>query len=70
MAESTLTIRNGRLIRNGVAQADSVVCVRGRVVTYAGPPGGAPPPSGRAIDAGGRYVCPGFIDLHVHGAAG
>src|SRR5579863_4617129 len=23
-----------------------------------------------AIDAGGRYVAPGFIDLHVHGGGG
>ena len=25
---------------------------------------------GQAIDADGYFVCPGFIDIHIHGCAG
>ncbi len=31
---------------------------------------GAPPAGGERLDAGGRFVFPGFIDLHVHGTNG
>jgi N-acetylglucosamine-6-phosphate deacetylase len=32
---------------------------------------GAPPPySGESIDAAGRWLAPGFVDLHCHGAGG
>jgi N-acetylglucosamine-6-phosphate deacetylase len=32
--------------------------------------GGEPPPGGMVLDAAGRAVIPGLIDLHVHGAGG
>lgn len=31
---------------------------------------GQKPPAGRAIDLAGMYLCPGFVDLHVHGGDG
>ncbi|HYF00900.1 MAG TPA: N-acetylglucosamine-6-phosphate deacetylase [Planctomycetota bacterium] len=34
------------------------------------PPGTAPPPAARVIEADGLVAVPGFIDLHVHGGAG
>jgi len=37
------------------------------LVTEAAP---TPPPDAEIIDAGGRIVSPGFIDIHVHGGAG
>jgi N-acetylglucosamine-6-phosphate deacetylase len=30
----------------------------------------APPPGAESIDAAGRYLAPGFIDVHVHGGGG
>lgn len=65
-----LTITNGRLIRGAEALSGSAVSVCGGIVTYAGPAEGVSLREGRVIDAGGLYLCPGFIDLHAHGAAG
>src|SRR6187455_2378706 len=28
------------------------------------------PPNAQAIDCGGKYLSPGFVDVHVHGGAG
>jgi len=41
--------------------------VTGGAISYAGPRRAA---SGRVIDHTAALVCPGFIDLHVHGGAG
>lgn len=42
------------------------VHVRGGVIGAVGPVDETP----GAIDLGGMYVCPGFVDLHVHGGGG
>ena len=39
-------------------------------INYAGPAAGAPEVDGRRIDLRGRYLAPGFIDVHVHGGNG
>lgn len=65
MTDPTLTITGGRLIHCGEAMQGCTVSARGRAIVHAGVA-----PAGRVIDAGGCYVCPGFIDLHAHGAAG
>lgn len=70
MTEPTLTITGGRLIHCGKAIRGSTVVARGRAIVHAGIPAEGSLPAGRVIDAGGCYVCPGFIDLHAHGAAG
>lgn len=60
------------LIVNGRLHTPSGILERGTVVTEAGRimevrPGLA---SDRGLDAGGRDVVPGFVDIHVHGAVG
>ncbi|MEJ2745497.1 MAG: N-acetylglucosamine-6-phosphate deacetylase, partial [bacterium] len=66
----SLTIINGRLIGDSGIVSDGIVNISSGKIAFAGPRMGAPDVKGKAIDAGGDYVSPGFIDLHVHGAAG
>lgn len=49
---------------------DGAVIVEEGVIAYVGSASGLPsnsPASAATIDAGGNYVIPGFIDVHVHG---
>ena len=47
-----------------------MVILREGRIAHVGPREAVPAPEGKLIDARGNYVSPGFIDLHVHGAAG
>ena len=61
--------RNADVITDSGVIADGMVLVRGDRIDYAGPmcevPAGA-----EIIDAGGLFLAPGFVDIHVHGGAG
>ena len=61
-----LLIRNGRVIdpANGLDAPGDVLVQAGRVARV-GPHIEAPAGT-ETIDAGGRVVAPGFIDIHVH----
>jgi N-acetylglucosamine-6-phosphate deacetylase len=66
---ATLTLIGGRAVTpDGVLDAD--VLVRdGRIVTV-GPTGAAPLEPGEVVELDGRWLLPGFVDLHVHGGNG
>jgi N-acetylglucosamine-6-phosphate deacetylase len=69
MNDGRMTIINGRIITpDGVIDRGIVLVERGKIKAVV--PGQAILASGLVIDAGGRFVSPGFIDLHVHGGAG
>lgn len=53
------TIRSGIVIVSDTGQ-----------IQYAGPAEGAPAVGGEKIDLGGRFLAPGYIDIHVHGGMG
>ncbi len=54
-----------RLLENGV-----VVCRNG-VIDRVGPAAEiAIPPDAARVDAGGGFIAPGYVDIHVHGGAG
>jgi dihydroorotase len=62
----SLLVTNGRVIdpANGVDGAQDVLIARGkieRVGKHLHAPAGA-----EVVDAAGKIVCPGFIDIHVH----
>lgn len=74
----TIIIKGGTVLTGGTETRNDVVLRSGRIV-YVGPDGcSVLKTCGRlhdrsdvtVIDAEGRYVSPGFIDLHVHGGGG
>jgi dihydroorotase len=62
----SLLIRNGRVI-DPAASVDAVqdVLLKGDRIERVGP-SHAVPDGTKVLDAAGKIVCPGFIDLHVH----
>lgn len=65
----TVTIVNGTIVLPDRLLVDHVVeTQRGRITAVQRR--GRHATSGTIIDAHGGYVCPGFIDLHVHGGGG
>jgi N-acetylglucosamine-6-phosphate deacetylase len=60
---------NTSVITDSGVIPDGIVVVREDRIDYAGPrrevPAGA-----EIIDAGGLYLAPGFVDIHIHGGAG
>lgn len=61
-----LVIRNGRILdpESGRDEVTDIGIASG-VITKIG--AFANPPKGKVIDASGKVVCPGFIDIHAHG---
>jgi len=67
---TTGIIRNGCVINPDERLPDAAVVVRGGVVECVVAAGTPLPPADWIFDAAGRYVVPGFLDIHTHGAAG
>jgi imidazolonepropionase-like amidohydrolase len=70
MPSEAVVLHNARLIdgTGGQPVADAGVVVDGAAVAWAGPLTALPDSyaSARRVDVGGRTICPGFIDTHVH----
>lgn len=58
-----VTVLDGR---GGPALADARVVVRGDRIVELGPAPATPPDGGRVVDGRGRFLLPGFIDMHAH----
>ena len=70
MAEYKL-FTGGRVILPGRTLDDGCVLVKGERIEEVGERSEvSAPPEAEIIDAGGDYISPGFVDIHVHGAAG
>ncbi|HWK07961.1 MAG TPA: N-acetylglucosamine-6-phosphate deacetylase [Puia sp.] len=69
MSQATLKIINGRILLPDRILEGGTVVVEGEVISAIGE-GAISAPGARVIDAEGRYVSPGFIDMHVHGGGG
>lgn len=66
---ATLVIRDGTLVSvtSGEVLPGMSVAVQGPRIAYVGPDAGhAVGPRTEVIDAGGRYIAPGFLDGHCH----
>ncbi len=68
-ADADLKIINARIITPGGIIDNSVLTVRDGKITGIGAEG-ADTPAKTTLDAGGKYLSPGFIDIHVHGGGG
>lgn len=67
----TLTIRADRVLTPFEEILDSVIVIQGSRISAVGRRGEVDlPRGGRQIDARGRTVVPGFVDVHIHGAGG
>lgn len=64
-----LVVTNGTLVLpDRLVEEGTVVCDEGRIAAV-----GARvrrPRQAVVVDAGGGFICPGFVDLHVHGGGG
>ncbi len=49
---------------------DAVVICRAGAICYVGTAKSKVPKSMAVVDAKGGYVCPGFVDIHIHGGGG
>lgn len=66
---ASLVIANGRVLSQNRAAVSSVVVSDDRIVAIV-PDGDPAPAADRVVDVAGAYVAPGFVDIHIHGAAG
>ncbi|QOV88262.1 N-acetylglucosamine-6-phosphate deacetylase [Humisphaera borealis] len=67
---NSIRIINARLVMSDKVVDGGTVTVRDGRITSAGLAGASPPADAPIVDAGGAYIAPGFVDIHVHGGAG
>jgi N-acetylglucosamine-6-phosphate deacetylase len=68
---ATIAWLNGTVVGDTGIVRDGLVVAREGRIAYAGPRRDElVPPGAERIDAGGKYIAPGFIDIHVHGGGG
>ncbi|MGH9275757.1 MAG: N-acetylglucosamine-6-phosphate deacetylase, partial [Acidimicrobiales bacterium] len=60
------TFANARVVTDAGVVDEGWLTVSGTVITALG--AGSPPSA--AVDVGGHWVLPGFVDVHVHGGGG
>lgn len=64
-------LTNGKtILPAGVETGKTIVCRGGKIERIVADREFVPEAGDRVIDAGGNYVSPGFIDMHVHGGGG
>lgn len=66
---TTVAFVNANVVRPyGIAHGWSVLCRDGRIESVGA--NCAIPANAERIDVSGKYLCPGFVDIHVHGGGG
>ena len=63
-----MIIKNGQVFNSNGQFIPADVEIAGDRIVRVAPAGTLQ--GGEEIDAAGRYVTPGFVDIHIHGAAG
>lgn len=65
----SLLLKNGRIIdpANTIDSPGSILIENGRIqAVYLGDYDNSPPEDCRVIDASGKWIVPGLVDMHVH----
>src|SRR5438876_7063469 len=71
MSADIQVFHNGTFVTDSGFIPDGMLVVRaGRIEQVGRYTPGLIPPEAERIDAGGLYIAPGFVDIHVHGGAG
>ena len=70
MSKTVQTIVNCRVVSPNLDLSGAAVRIEGDTIAAVIPAGQPVPPSDHVIDAGGKMLVPGFIDIHTHGANG
>ena len=65
-----LAIVSGTAVLPDRLMEKAVVVCRGGRISYVGQSRSKIPASAEVMDAGGGYITPGFIDIHIHGGGG
>lgn len=69
LAAADTVVKKGKLINvftNTIEDNIAITIKDGRIVSVGEDDGKTPPGGVNVIDAGGAYLCPGFIDAHTH----
>lgn len=61
-------IKNAKIVSDGKITEGKQVCIENGMITAIEPQ--TVEISGNVVDAGGRYLSAGFVDIHVHGGGG
>ena len=69
MEQQQLKISNGKIITPAKIINGGTVLVSNGIITAVSE-GDLDAPAATLIDAGGKYISPGFIDIHIHGGGG
>jgi len=67
---SSFLIKNARIVTEDSVIEQGVVRISEGVIAYVGEAGTMEASGAEVIDAGGKWLLPGFIDVHVHGGYG
>ena len=62
-----MIIRNGKIFNENGQFVDADILLENGKIAKVAPVGTL---EGEGIDASGKYVTPGFVDIHTHGCAG
>ena len=66
-----LVFTNANIMTDSGVIPGGMLVTRGDRIEYAGAPAAdRVPPGAETVDVRGRYLSPGFVDLHIHGGAG
>jgi N-acetylglucosamine-6-phosphate deacetylase len=65
-----LKIFNARIVSDGNVIDNGTLVAKDGLIDYCGTGNREIPDGNAVIDAGGRWLSPGFIDMHTHGAGG